>query len=646
MCGIYGFLNSNRDPVPSSDLLGQMGRVVVHRGPNDQGQYIEGPVAFGIRRLSIIDLAGGHQPISNESESVWVVCNGEVYNYRELRKELEARGHRFRSQSDTEVLVHLYEEEGPEFVKRLRGMFAFALWDRKRSRLLLARDRLGKKPLYVRRGPERLLFASELKSILQAPEVPRELDVTSLQEYLALGYVPAPGTLLEGIEKVLPGHYMQIEDERIKTVQYWDASFNFVEHRSEQDWIELVRAKLLEAVRVRLVSDVPLGAFLSGGIDSSSVVAAVSKLTGQPVKTYSIGFEGRDEFYNELPYASIVAKAFATDHHEIIVRPQVSDLLPKLIWHLDEPIADSAFITTYLVSQLARESVTVILSGVGGDELFGGYRRYLGDNLVSYYRRVPAPVRKFLRTVLTRLPQDRHSAWKNNIRYASAFADSAERDAASRYMSYVTVFSPDLRAQLLREHAEIPGEVASQLMQRYFVNCRDADALNSNIYVDLKTSLPDDLLALTDRMSMAASIECRAPFVDQELVELAGRIPSGLKIRGLTLKYLLKKVVEPWLPPEILKRGKRGFGAPVGSWLRTDLRELVEDTLSEEQVRKRGLFDPVTVRTIIARQNTGRNDCTEHLLSLINLELWCRAFLHQAPSQPAPELPSAQTRPN
>jgi asparagine synthase (glutamine-hydrolysing) len=641
MCGIYGLLNSNRDPVPSSDLLGRMGRVVVHRGPNDQGQYIEGPVAFGIRRLSIIDLAGGHQPISNESESVWVVCNGEVYNFRELRKELEARGHRFRSQSDTEVLVHLYEEEGPEFVKRLRGMFAFALWDRKRSRLLLARDRLGKKPLYVRRGPERLLFASELKSILQAPEVPRELDVTSLQEYLALGYVPAPGTLLEGIEKVLPGHYIQIEDERIKTVQYWDASFNFVEHRSEQEWIELVRAKLLEAVRVRLVSDVPLGAFLSGGIDSSSVVAAVSKLTGQPVKTYSIGFEGRDEFYNELPYASIVAKAFATDHHEIIVRPQVSDLLPKLIWHLDEPIADSAFITTYLVSQLARESVTVILSGVGGDELFGGYRRYLGDNLVSYYRRVPAPVRKFLRTVLTRLPQDRHSSWKNNIRYASAFADSAERDAASRYMSYVTVFSPDLRAQLLREHAEKPGEVASQLMQRYFVNCRDADALNSNIYVDLKTSLPDDLLALTDRMSMAASIECRAPFVDQELVELSGRIPSGLKIRGLTLKYLLKKVVEPWLPPEILKRGKRGFGAPVGSWLRTDLRELVEDTLSEEQVRKRGLFDPATVRTIIARHNTGRNDCTEHLLSLINLELWCRAFLHRAPSQPEPELHSA-----
>ncbi len=584
-----------------------------------------------MRRLSIIDLSGGHQPISNESETVWVILNGEIYNFQELRAELERSGHVFKTHTDTEVVVHLYEEVGLEFLKRLRGMFGVALWDVPRSRLVLARDRLGKKPLYVWKSPERLLFASEIKSILQDDAVPRHLDYHALGEYLALGYVPAPWTMFEEIEKVLPGHYLVIENGRIVDREYWDVRFDPVENCSEHEWVERVREKLQEAVRLRLISDVPLGAFLSGGIDSSAVVAAMARLTDRAVKTYSIGFEGEDGYYNELPYAGIVAKAFATDHHEIIVRPEVADLLPRLIYHLDEPIADSAFITTYLVSRLARESVTVILSGVGGDELFGGYRRYLGDGLRRYYQWLPRGVRqKWLPAMLARLPQDRHTGWKNYVRYANAFLKTAELDPVRRYMSYVTVFSPEVRAVMLREPAAGPSdghECFSEVLAKYFERCHTADNLHQNIYVDLKTSLPDDLLALTDKMSMAASIECRAPFIDHELVELTSRIPSHFKVRRLTMKYLLKKVLEPWLPAEILRRRKRGFGAPVGAWLRGDLDTLVRETLSEEQVKQRGLFDPRVVRQIIASHQAQSSDHTDHLLALICLELWCRIFL-------------------
>jgi asparagine synthase (glutamine-hydrolysing) len=375
-------------------MLERMARVMIHRGPDDQGEYWDAGIGLGMRRLSIIDVQGGHQPIPNEDRSIWAICNGEIYNFRELRADLEARGHTFRCNSDTEVIVHLYEEEGTELFKRLRGMFAIALWDSNRSRLILARDRLGKKPLYISRQSDRLAFASEMKSILAVDGISREINLEALREYLALGYVPAPRTLLEGIEKLLPGYYMIVEKGSVRTEQYWDVPQAAVENQSEEEWIERVREKLLESVRIRLVSDVPLGAFLSGGIDSSAIVAGMARLTDRPVKTYSIGFEGRDGFYNELPYAQIVAKAFGTDHHEIIVHPKISDLLPTLIWHLDEPIADSAFVTTYLVASLASQSVKVILSGVGGDELFGGYRRYLGDNLARHYRWLPNIVRK------------------------------------------------------------------------------------------------------------------------------------------------------------------------------------------------------------------------------------------------------------
>lgn len=631
MCGIFGVVTRHTLDIPDQRLLDRMSQVQTHRGPDDYGFYRSEGIALGMRRLSIIDLAGGHQPISNEDGSVWVVCNGEIYNFRELRAMLEAKGHRFHCGSDTEVLVHLYEEEGLDLFKHLRGMFGIALWDTRRSRLILGRDRLGKKPLYIRKEPGRVLFASELKSILQDEKVPRRLNHLALHEYLALGYVPAPMTLLEGIEKLLPGHYVVIEGGRVEDHEYWDLHTNTIESCSEGEWVERVREKFVESVRIRMVSDVPLGAFLSGGIDSSAIVAAMARSSAQPVKTYSIGFDGEDSYYNELPYAQIVAKAYGTDHHEIIVRPQVADLLPKLIWHLDEPIADSAILTTYLVSDLACQSVKVILSGVGGDEFFGGYRRYLGDELARYYRAIPGFARSWLRFVLSNLPQDRHSGFANYVRYAAAFANAAELSPAARYMSYVTLFSQDTRHALIAADRSIGqgmnGAPTSEMLARYFRQVGTADYLNQMIYVDMKTSLADDLLALTDKMTMAKSIECRAPFMDHELIELTSRIPADLKIRGFTLKHLLKKVVAPWLPKEILHRRKRGFGAPIGSWLRSSLDGLVQEMLSESQVSKRGLFDGAVVRELIRAHRDRKSDHTDHLLALINLEIWCRLFL-------------------
>ena len=646
MCGIYGIVSHDHPERAREDELARMGGVIRHRGPDDFGHFLDDGIALGMRRLSIIDVAGGHQPISNEDGTVWLVLNGEIYNFRELRAELEEKGHHFRTRSDTEVIVHLYEEEGLEFFRRLRGMFGIALWDKRLERLVLGRDRIGEKPLYIRREPHRLLFASELKAILQAEDVPRRLNPVALEEYLALGYVPAPLCLLEGFEKLLPGHYLVVERGRTKDHSYWDAPLGKTENCSEEEWIERIQAKILETVQAQLVSDVPLGAFLSGGLDSSTIVAAMARATGQPVKTYSIGYKGEHTYYNELPYANAVAKAFGTDHHEIVVEPNVSELLPQLIWHLDEPVADSAILTTYLVSRLARESVTVILSGVGGDELFGGYRRYLGDGLQRYYRWLPGSLRRrLLPALLRRIPQDRHSVWKDYARYAAAFVDAAELPPAERYMKYVTLFSPQVQSQLVQAGARMEGPAggaAAAALHSYFEACKNSDSLQRIMYVDLKTSLPDDLLALTDRMTMAASIECRAPFVDFELIELTMRMPSSLKVRGTQLKYLMKKAVSPWLPREIIHRKKRGFGAPMGAWLRRDLRPLVEEMLSESAVQRRGLLRWNTVRQLIADHEAERHDHTDHLFALISLEIWCRAYLDGQPGSSSDSVMKAE----
>ena len=631
MCGIYGVLEFGAGPASLAPVLSRMGSVVQHRGPDDCGHYEAPNVGLGMRRLSIIDLSGGHQPIANEDETIWLVLNGEIYNFQELRADLASRGHHFRTRTDTEVIAHLYEDEGPAFFKRLRGMFGVALWDAKRERLVLGRDRIGEKPLYLRREPGRLLFASELKSILQVPNVPRRIDPVALREFLTLGYVPAPLCLLEGMEKLLPGHYLVAEKNQISVHEYWDVPAGEPEVRSENDWCTLLREKLSETVKAQMVSDVSLGAFLSGGIDSSLIVAAMARHSSRPVKTYSIGYEGEHSYYNELPYARTVAKAFQTDHHEIIVRPDVSELLPKLVWHLDEPIADSACLTTYLVSKMARESVTVILSGVGGDELFGGYRRYLGQSVGRWYRLLPDRARRrWIPALLRALPQDRNSAWKDYVRYAAAFVTTAEQDSAGQYMSYVTLFSPEAQIDLLRPelctashgNGTVPG-----ILQDYFAHFTGHDGLQRIIYADLKTSLPDDLLALTDRMSMAASIECRAPLVDHQVIELAAQMPSSLKVRGLKLKYILKEALAPWLPREILHRKKRGFGAPVGAWLRKDLQQLTNELLSEDQVRRRGLFQWPAIKSLLEDHQNQRKDYTDQIFGLLVLETWCRAYL-------------------
>jgi len=643
MCGIYGTIplqpNTN-DLKRTTALLGEMGRVITHRGPDDHGEYVRESLGIGMRRLSIIDLEGGHQPIANEDKTIWVVCNGEIYNYEALRHDLIERGHRFQTQSDTEVLVHLYEEFGTNAFQYVNGMFGAAIWDEGRQRAVLVRDRLGKKPLYMWKDSHRVVFGSEVKSILRERTIPRTINFTAVQEYVMLGFVPGPYTLFEGIEKVCPGHYVVIEDGKVEQYAYWDINVSPDDRLSKTEWVEKIRESLEDAVRLRLVSDVPLGAFLSGGIDSSAIVGLMAKISGQQVKTYSIGFEGEDQFYNELHYAKLVAEAYQTDHHEIIVRPKVAELLPKLIWHMDEPMADSAQITTYLVAELAGRSVKVILSGVGGDEIFAGYRRYLGEELGRWLRFLPRTVRQgMLPALLKRLPKDRHSYWSNLFRLGDGFMATVNQSFPSRYCSYLNVFSPDISENLLtKRNDKFMSQLdlmGSSVLANTFRRVENLDPLNQAMVVDLKTSLPDDLLLLTDKMTMACSLECRAPFLDYRLVSLAANIPPRLKLEGLKLKSLLKEVVQPWVPREILQRSKRGFGAPIGAWLRKDLQSLIGEFLSEDRVNKRGIFDWKVVGRIIEQHQNRQRDHTDGLLALLNFEIWCQTFIDSGdPGQP------------
>jgi asparagine synthase (glutamine-hydrolysing) len=636
MCGIYGILQLDGEPAPV-EALRRMGEITIHRGPDDEGMHADGAVAIGMRRLSIIDLAGGHQPLSNEDGSLWLVANGEIYNYRELRQELLAAGHRFKTDSDCETLVHLYEACGDAFVERLNGMFAFALWDARRRRLLLGRDRLGIKPLYVLEDGKRLVFASEAKAILAVPGVRAELDPVALHSYLTLGYVPAPQSIFRGIRKLPAATLLSAEDARVEQRRYWTVPHEVDTTIGAETWIGRVRARLEESVRMQMVSDVPIGAFLSGGIDSSAVVGFMSAHSDRPVKTYAIGFAGgrAEAYYNELPYAREVARRFGTDHHEIVVRPDVVSLLPRLLWHMDEPIADTAFVTTYLVSEFARREVTVILSGVGGDELFGGYRRYLGNHYQARFDRLPAGLRRAAAALGERLPSDRHSPLLDAMRLARGFLSTAGLPLEERYRSYVEVFPDEAAADLLLK----PLPEVEDALSRAFAEARSSDDLNRMLAVDVATQLPDDLLLLTDRMSMAVSLECRVPLLDHELVELAARIPEGIKLRGGRLKHLMKAALEGLLPRDILERRKRGFGAPMGAWLKDELAPLLRDLLSESSVEARGLFCYPKVASLIAAHEANRVDGTDRLLSLLNFEIWARVHLDgRTPNDVAEEL--------
>ncbi|MEF8698931.1 MAG: asparagine synthase (glutamine-hydrolyzing) [Candidatus Accumulibacter sp. UW26] len=638
MCGIHGIYRFDELSVEPG-ILSAMGERTRHRGPDDEGSHVDGPCGIAMRRLSIIDLAGGQQPLSNADQTLWLVCNGEIYNFRELRSELQDRGYRFKTGSDCEVLLHLYDAEGDDFVHRLNGMFDFALWDARRRRLLIGRDRLGVKPLYVLQDWQRLAFASEAKALLALPGVHAELDRAVVGDYLHLGYVAAPGCIFKGIRKLPPATLLAVEEGKVREWRYWRLPQQIIPGVSESEWVGRVRAQLDESVRMQMVSDVPIGAFLSGGVDSSAVVGLMARHSQQPIRTYAIGFTGgeAEALYNELPYARRVAELFSTRHREILVRPDVVGLLPKLLWHMDEPLSDTAFITTFLVSEFARQDVKVILSGVGGDELFGGYRRYLGGHYARRYQRLPAWLRRAAGFAAARLPADRHSGLLNTLRLAKGFLASAGMTSDERYRSYLQVLDRQAVATLLLE----PGGMTADPLTRAFASAGNLDELNRMFAVDAETQLPDDLLLLTDKMSMAVSLECRVPLLDHQLVELAASMPSSIKVRDGRLKHLMKASLADLLPDDILNRQKRGFGTPMGAWLKRELAPLLRRLLSAEVVNSRGLFRHARVRQLVADHDANRIDGTDILLALMNLEIWSRIFLdRREPGDVADELKS------
>ncbi|HEY0408064.1 MAG TPA: asparagine synthase (glutamine-hydrolyzing) [Pyrinomonadaceae bacterium] len=627
MCGIAGYIEdaAARASDERAVILDRMCRAIRHRGPDDQGTLVTaGGVALGMRRLSIIDLAGGNQPISGCDGSVTVVFNGEIYNYREVQRELEARGHRFSTHSDTEAIVHAYEEYGAASLAHLRGMFVFALWDEGRRELFIARDRAGKKPLYYTLTPEgTLLFGSELKSLLEHPSFRREIDQEALDAYLTFGYVPDPLSIFRGVRKLPPGHHLTFSRGRVKVEQYWDFQYEPVAVGREEDYLEELRALLDEAVRLRLVADVPLGAFLSGGVDSSAIVGLMSRHMSQPVKTFSIGFH--EDSYNELKYARVAAQHFGTDHHEFIVTPDICRIVDELAWHFDEPFADSSAIPTYMVSKMAREHVKVVLSGDGGDELFAGYTRYVVDRRRSAFSRLPRFLRSGMMQPLSRrLP---HGAWGRNYLHNVAL------DPIGRYLDSISVFTSLGKAALYSTElrSQLDGrEPSSALVQDYCARVHSTEPLDALLYLDSKTYLPGDILTKVDRMSMAVSLEARTPLLDHKLIEFVTRIPASLKMKGLETKHIFKQAVRGLVPDEILDRPKQGFGVPIQQWINQELREYIRDVLTAGRARQRGYFRARYVDLLFDEHERGRRDHSHQLWALFMLELWHRAFLDTA----------------
>jgi asparagine synthase (glutamine-hydrolysing) len=613
-----------------------MNATLTHRGPDGSGMVLLGNTALAMSRLRIIDLTTGDQPIPNEDETCWIVYNGEIYNFHALRRALEATGHRFRTRSDTEVLLHAYEAWGPECVHRLQGMFAFAVYDGRLQPprrhepssaggglLFLGRDRLGKKPLYYYHDADCFIFASEIKAILAHPRVPRLVNRSVIPLYLTYGYVPAPYTLFEGIYELPPGHTLTVRNGQVTVSEYWDVTYptDATSRLSEPEIIKRLQELLEEAVRRRLVSDVPLGAFLSGGVDSTAVVAYMARLTPQPVKTFAIGFADEPSF-NELPYARAAAHVYNTEHHEFVVKPDMITLLPKLVWHYDQPFADSSALPTYLVSQLAREHVTVALTGDGGDELFAGYERFVAARLAEGYRHIPQFIRAALATLANNLPES--TRYKSFVHQMCRFVTYATLPLAQRYRGWVAIFSDSFRRELLAQGTTVDVE---DHFATYFKRAQDVDPLGQLLYVNTKTYLPGDLLVKTDRMSMAHSLEARCPFLDQNLIEFAAHIPSHLKIRGLTTKYILKQALRDLVPAGVIARRKHGFGVPIGRWFRTDLKDYVRDVLLDPQALRRGYYNAATLVRLVDEHQSGKRDYSHHLWALLTFEVWHRLFI-------------------
>ena len=620
MCGIAGFIDGERSRENAEQLIDRMCQVIRHRGPDDQGVWVDDGVALGMRRLSIIDLAGGHQPIFNEDQSILVILNGEIYNYRELQKELQERGHHFRTNSDTEAIVHAYEEYGDECVKHLRGMFTFALWDRKRQRLLAARDRFGKKPLNYYWDGQRLIFGSEIKSILEAG-IPRAVNDIALDEYLVYHCVPAPNTLFKGVMKLPAAHILVYENGQISTKRYWELPFTPTCRDDEATAIERTRALLKDAVEVRLMSEVPLGAFLSGGIDSSIVVGLMSSMMSQPVKTFSIGFEEDD--FSELPYARQVAKHFGTDHHEFFVRPELISVLPQLVWAYDEPFADASMLPTYYVSKLAREHVTVVLTGDGGDEIFGGYTPYRREWLIS---RIPPMLRSLLGFGSRFMPD----GMRGKKRLGGLPGDLPARTVQSQML-----FAADSRSSMYSPEyfAQVRGHNPYERLISEFRAVSDLDVTAQLQYVDVRAYLANDILVKVDKASMFNSLETRAPLLDQYMVEYVASLPSTIRMRNGVLKYLLKKVAADLLPAEILTRGKQGFGVPIKHWFRGDLNGYAYELLLSPRAQQRGIFNPAFVRNLLqAHARTTLVNHSSAIWALLCLELWFQIYMDEPPT--------------
>jgi asparagine synthase (glutamine-hydrolysing) len=625
MCGIVGLVRNDGVDIDQG-LLVRMCDAISHRGPDDDGFYVNGPVGLGMRRLSIIDIKSGQQPIHNQEQTSWIVFNGEIYNYLELREKLEKLGHTFYTNSDTEAIVHAYDQYGADCPNHLRGMFAFAIWDQKTQELFLARDRVGKKPILYAEVNGEFVFGSEFSALLQHPRLSREINTEAIHHYLSYMCVPAPHTAYRGIKKLEPGHSLRWRKGEIRTHRYWQPDFSKKTKLDEVEAGEQAISILRDAVRVRLMSEVPLGAFLSGGIDSSAVVALMSEESSTPVKTFSIGFEEQD--FSELHHARRVAEHVGADHHEFIVRPDALEVLPILVEHYGEPYADSSAIPTYYVARETRKHVTVALNGDGGDESFAGYERYAAMQLAERYRKLPAILRESVIKQAVGLLSVSESR-RSRVRDVQRFLQSASLPKMERYLRWVSVFDGEAKRNLYSEdfQRQTAGLRSGDVLGPWLGNTNGSGLVDATLLTDIMTYLPNDLLVKVDIATMAVSLEARSPFLDHHVIEFAASLPENLKLRGLTTKYLLKRVLKKLLPAENLDRRKMGFGVPVGHWFRGQLKPFLVETLLSEKALGRGLFKPEAVKQMIELHTRAERDFTQQLWTLLMLELWFNRFI-------------------